>query len=155
MLRISVPTSVQEVLLRQLAKAGSRECGGILLGEHVGINHFRVLDLTAQRPGSVGHFVRRLSGVADAIKAFGEVRGSDFTRFNYLGEWHSHPMFTVHPSATDHASMREIVLDPRVGVSFVVLLIFRLEGLSLEGSAHAYLPDGTVHPSELELEEFR
>jgi proteasome lid subunit RPN8/RPN11 len=155
MLRISVATSVQEVLLRQLAKAGSRECGGILLGEHVGVNHFRVLELTAQRPGSFGHFVRRLSGVANAIRAFSASRGSDFTRFNYLGEWHSHPLFTVNPSSTDHASMREIALDPRVGANFVVLLIFRLKGKSLEGSAHTYLPDGSVHLSQLELEEVR
>jgi len=153
MLRISVPNDVQKVVLNQLAKAGSRECGGILLGEHVGVNHFRVLGLTAQGPGSFGHFVRGLSGVVKAIRSFGANRGNDFTRFNYLGEWHSHPLFSVQPSATDHASMREIVVDQRVGVNFVVLLIFRLKGKSLAGSAHTYLPDGSVHPSQLELEE--
>ena len=48
--------------------------------------------------------------------------------------------------------MRELATDGRVGANFVVLLIFRLNGLTLEGSAHTYLPDGSFHLSELDLE---
>ena len=79
-------------------------------------------------------------------------RGNNFARFNYLGEWHSHPLFTVQASPQDHATMRGLAMDPKVGANFVVLLVFRLIGSRLEGSAHTYLPDGTIHPSQLELE---
>ena len=152
MLRITVTLEHQNMLRRALNKAGSRECGGILLGEHAGTNHFAVRGLTTQKPGAIASFVRSLTNVVTTIRAFCGARGNDFARFNYLGEWHSHPLFTVQPSPQDHATMRGLAMDPKVGANFVVLLVFRLSGSRLEGSAHTYLPDGTVHPSQLELE---
>jgi hypothetical protein len=49
--------------------------------------------------------------------------------------------------------MVDIVTNPSVGANFVVLLIFKLTSHgTLDGSAHAYLPDGSVLQSELLLE---
>jgi hypothetical protein len=144
---------VQDNLRRAQTKAGVRECGGILMGEHVGVNHFAVRALTVQRPGAIAYFVRGLTGVLKAIKAYCNSTGNNYSRFNYLGEWHTHPLFSVQPSTQDHVTMRDIVTDKRVGANFVVLLIFRLTSGAIEGSAHTYLPDGSVHRSELDLEE--
>lgn len=152
MLRITVPVNVQVTLRCALGKAGSRECGGVLMGEHLGVNHFAVRAVTVQKPGAIASFVRSLSGVLKAIKDYYRANNSNFTRFNYLGEWHTHPLFSVQPSARDHATMRELAMDSSVGANFVVLLIFHLKGGLLEGSAHTYLPDGSVHRSELDLE---
>jgi Prokaryotic homologs of the JAB domain len=52
----------------------------------------------------------------------------NFKRFNYLGEWHSHPSFLPEPSATDHKSMREMIEDPKLGANFVVLMVVKLNG---------------------------
>jgi len=153
MLQISVPVDVQHGLRLALQRAGSRECGGVLLGEHVGHNHFAVRQVTLQKPGAVASFMRSLVGVANAVRSFVSARGNDYTRFNYLGEWHSHPLFSVQPSTTDHSTMRDLAMEKAVGANFVVLLIFRLSGRTLEGSAHTYLPDGSVYPSILTLEE--
>lgn len=152
MLRITVPADVQATLRRALAKAGSRECGGVLMGEHVGVNHFAVRAVTVQNSGAIASFVRSLTGVLKAIKDYCRASCNNFTRFNYLGEWHTHPLFSVQPSTQDHATMRELATDGLVGANFVVLLVFRLKGGALEGSAHTYLPDGSVHRSELDLE---
>ncbi len=152
MLRITVPAEVQETLRYALSKAGSRECGGVLMGEHLGVNHFAVRALTVQRPGAIASFVRGLTGALKAIKAYCSSTGNNYSRFNYLGEWHTHPLFSVQPSARDHATMRDLAMDQRVGANFAVLLIFRLTGGALEGSAHTYLPDGSMHVSELDLE---
>ena len=91
--------------------------------------------------------------MVQAIKAYCRSNGNDYTRFNYLGEWHSHPLFSVQPSSKDHATMRELATDRSVGANFLVLLVFRLQGQRLEGSAHTYLPDGSAHPSNLDLDE--
>ena len=152
MLRITVPPDVQATLQLALEKAGQRECGGVLMGEHVGLNHFTVRALEVQKAGAIASFLRSVASAARAIKAFCSSNGNDFRRFNYLGEWHTHPLFSVQPTSRDHATMRELATDTRVGANFVVLLIFRLNGAALEGSAHTYLPDGSVHPSELDLE---
>lgn len=152
MLRVTLPVDVRSVLVAALKRAGHKECGGVLMGEHIGPNHFAVRQLTVHRPGAVAFFVRRLGGVVSAIKRYCQAHGNDYQRFNYLGEWHSHPLFSVQPSAQDHASMRELVTDHSVGANFVVLMVVRLNSAELDGSVHTYLPDGSVHPSKLDLE---
>jgi Prokaryotic homologs of the JAB domain len=152
-LQIIVPRDIQEALCSALSRAGNKECGGVLLGEHIATNCFAIRRATVQKPGAIASFVRRLSAALDAIKTFYKLKGNDYARFNYLGEWHSHPLFSTQPSFQDHATMRELVSDPQVGANFVVLLIFRLTKNGLEGTAHTYLPDGSIHPSHLDLEQ--
>lgn len=153
MLRITVPPDIQTRLCIALEKAGRNECGGVLMGEHVGHNHFTVRSLTIQGNGSIASFLRGIQEAISAIRVYFSSTGRDFSRFNYLGEWHSHPIFSTEPSLTDHSSMQEIAADQKVGANFVVLLIFRLDGRNLQGSAHTYLPDGSIWPSELDIKE--
>ncbi len=153
MLTVSIPTEVQQALHKALKAAGADECGGVLMAEHVGPDHFAVRQLTVQGGGRVASFVRETRSALRALSNFFRQSGHDYSRFNYLGEWHSHPSFSVQPSVMDHKSMLDIVMDERVGATFVVLLIFKLSRQSkLEGSAHTYLPDGSFAPSTLVLE---
>jgi len=153
MIAVSVPADIQHTLVAALQDAGTNECGGVLMGEHVGHNRFAVRQLTVQGGGRFASFLRGTRSALRALGQFFKQSGHDYTRFNYLGEWHSHPSFSVQPSSTDHCSMLEIVTDPQVGATFVVLLIFRLgRNGRLQGSAHTYLPDGTVAASNLILE---
>ena len=75
-----------------LAKARRREIGGILMAEQVEAGHFRLADFTIDEvTGSAAHFVRSVEHHHRALDRFYEETASDFARFNYLGEWHSHP----------------------------------------------------------------
>ncbi len=60
------------------------------------------------------------------MNAFFCETGHQYDRFNYLGEWHSHPRFPVTPSAQDVESMVDLVNGER-GIDFAVLLIVRLQ----------------------------
>jgi integrative and conjugative element protein (TIGR02256 family) len=123
------------------------------MAEHIGPDHFIVRQLTVQGGGRFASFVRGTRSALRALSEYFRQSGHDYTRFNYLGEWHSHPSFSVQPSHTDHRSMLDIVTNAKVGANFVVLLIFKLvDREALEGSAHTYLPDGTIAPSTLVLE---
>lgn len=65
--------------------------------------------------------------------------GSDFKRFNYLGEWHSHPSFPVRPSHEDVISMQSLVNGER-DIDFSALLIARLRYfLHLEAAAYMFV----------------
>lgn len=153
MLIVSVPQGIQQTLIAALRRSGSNECGGVVMGEHVGENHFAVRNLTIQSGGSFARFVREAGFALRALKDYFKRANHDYSRFNYLGEWHSHPSFSTQPSDTDHRAMVEIVTDPKVGANFAVLLIFRLTAMdALEGSAHTYLPDGSIFKSTLSLE---
>jgi hypothetical protein len=80
--------------------------------------------------------------------------GADYTRFNYLGEWHSHPTFEAVPSSTDVRTMQSLVSDPAVGVNFLVLLVARLSiERQIEATAMAFTPSAppTVVPISEEI----
>lgn len=150
MLSISLPPDIVTQLMHALAAADTRECGGVLMAEHSGHNSFVIRHVTVQSAGSITRFFRELKGAVASLRQFFRKTGEDYSRFNYLGEWHSHPLFTVEPSTVDHASMRQIVQDPSVGANFVVLLVLKLDNTGqLTGSAHTYLPDGSHHRSHL------
>jgi integrative and conjugative element protein (TIGR02256 family) len=153
MLKVTIPRDIQLTLIDALDRAGTNECGGVLMGEHIGYNQFAVRTLTVQGGGTFASFLRGTRAALRAVKEFLHRSNHEYTRFNYLGEWHSHPSFSVQPSDTDHRSMLDIVTNPRVGANFVVLLIFKLASQgTLEGSAYTYLRDGSVLPSQLLLE---
>lgn len=143
MLTLVLPVEIQETLLAALRRAGDREVGGVLMAAHVGPNRFDVVEITVHRRGAVASFVRRIEDAIGRLRAFFSSTGNDYTKFNYIGEWHSHPLFAPEPSRKDDVSMREIVDDPSVGANFAVLLIVKLGPFgNLLASLHTYLPGG-------------
>jgi hypothetical protein len=120
------------------------------MGEHIGPNAFAVRELTVQSGGSFARFVREARAALLALRGFFDRTQNQYTRFNYLGEWHSHPSFSVEPSTTDHQSMIEMARNPEVGANFLVLMVVKLDAAKrVLGSIHLYLPDGTVSAGEL------
>ena len=141
-MNILVPGAVTDRLHRELRAAGRREIGGVLVGEHVEGDQFRLADLSVQhRHGDSHRFVRDPEEHRAFLAAFFDRTGHDYTRYNYLGEWHSHPNVVALPSTQDVSSMREIVADPAVGAAFAVLLIARSRPWrGLELSASVFVP---------------
>lgn len=150
-MELILPPNITRTLNEALSKAGSREIGGILMGEHITENRFQVSDITVQyHGGSFAAFLRVVQEVAGPLRRFFRVTNHDYTRYNYLGEWHSHPSFSLTPSSTDRSTMHDIVKDPRVGANFVVLLIIRLADSNLiKGSVTVYQPGGVEYAGQL------
>jgi len=96
------------------------------MGEQVAPDHFRIVDFSVDdKTGTAAHFVRSPEHHAEALESFFQKTGSDFKRYNYLGEWHSHPSFPVRPSQKDIMSMQSLVHRER-DIDFSALLIVRL-----------------------------
>ena len=126
-MRLNVDRAIIRKIAVALRDARAREIGGLLFGEHIEGDLFRVVDVSIQTKGGTNvHFVRDPAHHAAALEAFFKKTGKDYARFNYLGEWHSHPKFEVIPSSDDVRTMRSIVSDPAVGANFAVLIIIRL-----------------------------
>ena len=150
MLTLSLPLKQAEVLRAALKNAGHREIGGILMGEHVGSNEFVIRELTVHRRGSFASFLRRIEDALGQMRDFFKRTDHNYRRYNYLGEWHSHPSFEPFPSSTDDASMLEIVQDAALGANFAVLMIVKLGQIQeLVATAHVYLPVGTKSQANL------
>ena len=124
---IEIPTEIEKRLRADLRRGGQREIGGILMGECLQPGRFRVADITADHGGgTIATFVRSLRAALQALTRFFDRTEHDYRRFNYLGEWHSHPSFAPTPSNRDIESLQNIADDPEVGANFVVLLIVKL-----------------------------
>jgi [CysO sulfur-carrier protein]-S-L-cysteine hydrolase len=151
-MKLLLPASILTRLRRELRAAGRREIGGLLMGEHVQDDVFRIVDLTVQHTGGTAAcFIRHPNEHQAELDHFFERTGADYRRFNYLGEWHSHPSFQPLPSSTDVDTMQSIVGDPTVGVHFLSLLIVKLSGRRIvQMSATVFCPE--YHPVAVEVE---
>lgn len=127
-------------LRSELLRAGSDEIGGVLAGEDVGDGQFSVVDISVQRSGGgFAHFIRNPSAHRRFMRRFFARTGNDYGRFNYLGEWHSHPSFSTQPSFTDARQMQQLVEDDDQQANFLVLVIAKLDrNGEVEASAHAF-----------------
>ena len=141
-MQLLIPPEIRTRLVDALLQAGKREIGGILMGEHVGPDTFRVMEITIQRHGGTfAAFVRIVSEILAPLRAFFDSTKHDYARFNYMGEWHSHHSFALTPSGTDHNTMLEMVEGPQLGARFVVLLLVKLDSDGqLAGSVTVYRP---------------
>ena len=152
--KLLLPVSQIGSLKAYLRRAGSRETGGLLMGEQLAADEFRVAEFSFnRRSGSLASFTRDMRAHRRALEKFFRKTGHDFQRFNYLGEWHSHPHFPVTPSASDIAAMQAIVNDRAVGANFAALLIVRLRrDDTLEIGPYLFVPGKRLlYPIECEV----
>lgn len=152
-MKILLPHDQRRRLEQALRRAGGREIGGVLMGEALESDTFRVVDFSIQYGGgTVSSFVRALGSVLVPLQQFFESTSRNYRCYNYLGEWHSHPTFAPEPSARDHATMQEIADDPEVGANFVILMVVKLQDGALQATVSGYTPRSTTFKGELHLE---
>jgi proteasome lid subunit RPN8/RPN11 len=151
---VTLPPDLLSKLEKELSRAGTREIGGVLVGEHVADGEFRIVDLSVQHSGgNVSSFVRKPEKHRRFMKRFFRRTGADYARFNYLGEWHSHPLYMPVPSTVDLAQMQQIAEDGPDAPLFAVLLIIRLDGRKgIEFGAMAFSAGATPTPIEIRIE---
>ena len=126
MIRVGIPADTQDRMKQALRRAGSREIGGILMGQELAVGHFAIVEFSLDEiSGESAHFVRDAEHHRQALKIFFDRTRHNYQTFNYLGEWHSHPSFPARPSVTDLRSMQDLV-DGERGIEFAVLLIVKL-----------------------------
>jgi hypothetical protein len=142
-MKLILPPEVAKQLIDAMVQVGRREVGGILMGEYLGRETFCVTELTIQhKGGTFARFIRMVEEILAPLRAFFDATKHDYTRFNYLGEWHSHHSFALTPSKRDHRTMYDMVMDPQLGARFIVLLLVRLDNLGqLEANATVYQPN--------------
>jgi len=153
-MHLLLPSKIKSQWTNALRSAGRREIGGVLLGELVKPGTFKIVEITIQRSGGTfSHFVRDPKLHERAIEQFFERTGRNYERFNYLGEWHSHPSFSTQPSRSDVQSMYRIVSEPSVGANFAALVIVRLTSRAeLEMSACMFRSGHPVVEARVYLE---
>lgn len=149
-MRLKIPNDQTIALHEALARAGTNEIGGQIFGEQLAPSNFLAAELTFQkRRGTFSRFIVDLIQAArDALRFFDRTQHR-YTRFNYIGEWHSHPSFEVYPSVTDIEAMRDLVRDPDFKGHFAVLMIAKLEREGIKAGGWLFDPNGCEFQIEL------
>lgn len=115
---------VKKKLTDALHKYGDFEIGGILIGRKVDEDIFEIVDASISDEDNRFSFVSFMRGTKKSERLlkqhFRQASGY------YIGEWHSHPRFSLNPSWADIRTMKGILHNPSYGVSFVILLIVHL-----------------------------
>ena len=155
-MRIRIDKRTIDYWMKHLTRAGLREIGGVLFGEQLGEGYFRIVEATRQRSGigTYNRFLRRGAKARKKIMALHRRYSGQPERFNYLGEWHSHPNALALPSTRDEMTMTQLLEDQAGAVNFLVLVVVRIsQAGTLEICAQAYLTSGHVVPCEVEVEK--
>ncbi len=153
-MRLLLPADTLPPVKKALAKAGDNEIGGQLFGEQLAVSVFRVTEITIQSRG--GTFARFKVDLAQAMRqaaSFFRRTRHRYDRFNYIGEWHSHPNFAVSPSGADNATMQTLTTDRDFRGNFAVLMILRLDADTLRLGAWVFDRSGERSDVTLELDQ--
>ncbi|NHN93074.1 MULTISPECIES: Mov34/MPN/PAD-1 family protein [Acetobacter] len=154
-MRLLLSPNVAQRLAKVLRQRGSTETGGILMGEHVAHDEFRIVNFSVQRSkGTFASFLRMPRLHLRQLERFFKQTEHDYMKYNYLGEWHSHPSFGVTPSFPDLHAMHTLVDDASTGATFAILMIVRLDqDTTLNAGTYLFMPgDAGHHPVPLMLE---
>lgn len=135
-MRITIEPAQLLRLEAELRRAGGREIGGVLVGEHLGGGDFRLVDFSVQRRGGGrAHFNRDPVAAAAFVDRAIREAGGDPLKVNYLGEWHSHPGMSACPSTTDMLQMQAIMESDAEVATFGALIVASVGSIGLEISA--------------------
>lgn len=126
-MKLILPAKFLDRWRAELRKGGNREIGGVLVAEYVGNETFQLAEFSRQKKsGTYSRFVRDEVEARAFVAEYLSKAKIDPTKCNYIGEWHSHPLFSVHPSREDIESMFELSRDTSVGIGFAILIIVKL-----------------------------
>ena len=153
-INIILTNEVRNIILETCKKSGKREIVGMLFAQHFSTNEFKVLEVTVAMEylGTMSRFIRGIVSGLRQLAKFYKYHNYFYSKYNYLGDWHSHPNFKFYPSATDDASMFKLLYDVEVGAYFLVLLIVKIKNNQLKVNGWAYFPGNKRVKCEIKLE---
>jgi len=149
--KLLIPNDLLKRLNTEVSQAGENEIGGVMVGEHIGDCIFKLVNFSIQHEGgSACHFNRDPQMHHKFLNEFFEKTNHNYKRFNYLGEWHSHPSFPTTPSKADIKSMTELIMDPEQNATFAFLLICRSDSRDkMDIKATVFQPNKKMREAEI------
>lgn len=132
-IQFSFSRNVEYRMIEALKEHSHNEIGGILIGRKLDLNSILIVDLTVSdeiKKFSPFKFIRETKKSNKLIKK----HFKNSTGY-YVGEWHSHPSFSLNPSPGDIRTMKGIIKNTDYGVAFSLMIIVKLRQneLALKG----------------------
>ncbi len=152
-MKLLIDKEILESWRMALIEAKQNEVGGILFGEHIDNEEFRLVEFTIQKKqGNKASFRRKANEARKSLKNLSKAYGNEHAQFNYLGEWHSHPNSLAIPSEMDIETMQSILNDESSVANFLVLMVLKVNHENfIEMSASTFLASGHILECQIEI----
>lgn len=121
---VSLNEKSKEKIVEALHKYSPNEIGGILIGNKVTDVNVIVNDVSISNEVEILNYASFIRDTVNAQRLLNK-HYKKSTGF-YIGEWHSHPNFSLYPSGKDISTMKGIIHDKNYNVSFAILIIVKL-----------------------------
>lgn len=149
-MKIILSKKVSEKIIKKLRSAGNRETKGALFARRMDAGNFEIEDVFICK--SFGSTVFSNLVINYSYKRFERKYfkrfNYDFENHNYIGDWHSHPLFNCVPSDYDKRELKEEFQNSNA--IFLIQLIVKIVDDKLVGRCY-YITNATKI-SECEIE---
>jgi len=137
-LEIIIPAKITSLIKKHIDKYSPLETKGALFAEHLGDNIFKIDSVYLEpKPGTTTYVKLVVNRVYQAFQnSFHKKHQYHFSKFNYIGDWHSHPLFECIPSSFDVEEVQKDLKNSNA--NFLVQLILKVNQDKLIGNAFYY-----------------
>lgn len=152
-MRIIVPKKITNKIFAAVNKAGTKETKGALFAKYVSYNCYEIEDVYISKVKGTNVFSILIVNCSyrKFEKQYFKKYNNDFENHNYIGDWHSHPLFECNPSNYDvHEAFDEL---ENSNANFLIQLIVKIENNKLVGNCFLYKHGNIKKKCELLIEQ--
>lgn len=148
-MRIIVPKEVTNKILPTILEAGSLETKGALFARYVSLDCYEIEDVYISKIKGTNFFSNLIinHSYRKFEKRYYKKFKYDYENHNYIGDWHSHPLFECNPSSYDISEAFDELNNSNA--NFLIQLILKSEDGVLKGNCFLYKRGGVKEKCDL------
>jgi proteasome lid subunit RPN8/RPN11 len=150
-LEIIIPKKISLILIKQISKHSPLETKGALFAEDLGNDTFKIDEVYLEPKPGTTTFVKLYINqeYLSFQKNYHKFRKNNFSKYNYIGDWHSHPLFECLPSSYDVSEVEEDI--KKSNAIFLVQIILKVLKGRLVGNAFYYTRETSAKKVKLSI----
>ncbi len=152
-MKIVIPKKMCIKLKKELNRMGFYETRGSFFAERVNDDLFVINDIYFSRKQGTVSFIQMIIG-SDYHRfqnIYHKKHKFEYKKFNFIGDWHSHPSFSCNPSRYDVKEAKDDL--EHSNANFIVQCILKLINNNLTGNAYVYYRDRKTEEIDLIIKQ--
>jgi len=153
-MKIVITPKVTKLIYQQVEKYKPFETKGALFARKITDELYEIEEVYLEKKVGSITFVKLYNNkkYQNFQEKYHEKHQHDYVNHNYIGDWHSHPLFLCFPSSFD---ISEVELDLRnSNAKFLIQVIVKVENHQLIGNAFLYDFENSAMKVDLEIQNW-
>lgn len=152
-MKIIVPKEIANKIFIAMNKAGIKETKGALFARFISRNCYEIEDVFISKVKGTNVFSNLIVNYSyrKFEKQYFKNHNYDYRNHNYIGDWHSHPLFECNPSNYDVDEAFDELNNSNA--NFLIQLIVKINNHMLVGNCFLYKRGNIKEKCELAIEQ--